>query len=140
MPYRVRVPSGWKALPASGNRHYDEYQSPDDRASVRVLSFEASATTLDDMISDDLAGIRAHEGALIHTQSSLALKNGTPAHRIEYSIKTGGASRHGTDVLARFDQGGVLVSLVSDEAITVALMDTFRAMIDSLKAGEESDT
>lgn len=134
MPYRMSIPAGWKAFPANGRRHYDEYQSPDDRSSVRVFSFEASATTLDDMIEDDLAGIRGHEGASIHKQSSSALKDGRPAHRIEYSITTGAVTRHGVDVMAEFDRGRVLVTLTSDEPITVLLMNTFTGMIDSLEA------
>jgi hypothetical protein len=132
LSYRVNVPAGWTAVPSAGNRHYDEYRSPDDHSSIRVFSYEASATTLEDMIEQDLAGIRGHAGALIQSESSMALKDGTPAHRIDYTISEGALSRHGVDVMARFDQGAVLLVLVSDVPIAVPLMDAFRGVIDSL--------
>jgi hypothetical protein len=132
LPYRVSVPAGWSAIPGAGNRHYDEYRSPDDQSHIRVFSYEASAATLEDMIEQDLAGIRSHVGALIEAESSMALKDGTPAHRIDYTISAGAESRHGIDVMVRFEQGAVLFALVSDEPIAVPVMDTFRGVIDSL--------
>ena len=132
MRYRIIVPSGWEAFPAEGDRHYDEYRSPSVQAAVRVFAFESSATTLEDIISDDLAGIRAHEGAVIDGQSETTLMNGTPAHRIEYSITAEDGSRHGVDVMAVLDDGSVLVSMVSEEPVSPALLATFNGMIDSL--------
>jgi putative regulator of septum formation len=136
MWYQVTVPAGWRTVPAAGSRHYDEYRSPDDRASVRVFAFEASATTLEDMISDDLEGIHGHEGAVIDTQSVSTLRNGAPAYRIGYAIKAGAESRYGVDVMAVVDEGGVLMTLVSEEPVTPTLLGAFDEMIDSLRTQE----
>ena len=133
MRYHVSVPAGWKRDPAAGSRHYDEYQSQSERASVRVLAFESSATTLEDMVNNDLTGIRKHDGAVIDSQAGSTLRDGTPAYRIGYSIRGGAASRYGLDVMAVLDRGSVLVTLVSEEPLTPALLDTFDAMIDSLQ-------
>jgi len=133
MRYHVSVPAGWKRDPAAGSRHYDEYQSQSERASVRVLAFESSATTLEDMVNNDLAGIRKHDGAVIDSQAGSTLRDGTPAYRIGYSIRGGAASRYGLDVMAVLDRGSVLVTLVSEEPLTPALLDTFDGMIDSLQ-------
>ena len=140
MRYRMNVPPGWKAFPASGSRHYDEYQSSSERVSVRVFAFESSATTLDDMISDDLAGIRGHEGAVIETQSGSTLRDGTPAYRLGYFIRTGDATRYGVDVMAVVDQGTVLMTLLSEEPVSPSLLDTFNGMIDSLRIPEVSNS
>jgi hypothetical protein len=136
MRYQVTVPPGWSTVPAAGSRHYAEYRSPDERASVRVLAFEASATTLEDMISNDLEGIHSHEGAVIDTQSMSTLGNGAPSYRIGYSIQTGAESRYGVDVMAVVDEGGVLMTLTSEEPVSAALLGTFDGMIDSLRTEE----
>jgi hypothetical protein len=133
MRYQVTVPAGWSTVPAAGSRHYDEYRSPDEPASVRVFAFEASATTLEDMISDDLEGIHGHEGAVIDTQATSTLRNGAPAYRIGYSVKAGADSRYGVDVMAVVEEGGVLMTLVSEEPVTPVLLGTFDGLIDSLR-------
>ena len=101
--------------------------------SMEGLFFESSATTLEDMVSNNLAGIRKHDGAVIDSQAGSTLRDGTPAYRIGYSIRGGAASRYGLDVMAVLDRGSVLVTLVSEEPLTPALLDTFDGMIDSLQ-------
>jgi hypothetical protein len=131
--YQAVPPSGWTLSAAAGSRHYDEFESSDGLSAIRIQVFEGSTVvTLGDMTAADVKGILAHDGSVIESQRDLTLSNGAGAHRIGYSIQSGGASEYGIDVLTLSDGRGALMTLLSNDPITPTLQTAFDQMANSL--------